>query len=297
MKANVLVSFLAALTLNACSSDNPTVKSFADTRIIGGAEVVAADPILRSIVIVHDVKHGFLCTGSILSESLILTAAHCAEHGFDGIYIRFSTDLANKDAPAAKVTAAVMHPNYLIKMTELDSQLQAIEDTSASPAEKEVEIQALLNESRNWGDLALLKFAGGLPPGYAPANILSDSSALKNGTSVTLAGFGITRSEAAIKASGVNDPVILRKVSVAVADAHFSETEATLDQRHGKGGCHGDSGGPAYVEVNGQLMLWGVTSRGINDSTNSCSGFSVYTDVLTLEDWIRETAITLNNQM
>ncbi len=63
-------------------------------------------------------------------------------------------------------------------------------------------------------------------------------------------------------------------------------SEASLDQRRGTGACHGDSGGPAYLALEGGYALWGVTSRGLNDPNDDCSQFAIYTKAMPYANWI-----------
>ena len=69
--------------------------------------------------------------------------------------------------------------------------------------------------------------------------------------------------------------------------------EITLDQTHGKGACHGDSGGPAYFfdKKLKKNILVGLTSRGTGD----CNKIAVYTSVLGYRKWISENAKQLAN--
>ena len=63
--------------------------------------------------------------------------------------------------------------------------------------------------------------------------------------------------------------------------------EITLDQSQGRGACHGDSGGPAYVKdaVSGKNILVGVTSRGTNPQ-GLCDRQAIYTGVMGYAQWI-----------
>ena len=79
----------------------------------------------------------------------------------------------------------------------------------------------------------------------------------------------------------------LNKDDVLVAEPIWGSTEVMLDQTGGKGACHGDSGGPAYAMVNGQMQLFGITSRGVGDGTGpQCTHFSVYTNASAYASWI-----------
>jgi hypothetical protein len=134
----------------------------------------------------------------------------------------------------------------------------------------------------NNGDIALVHFSGGLPAGAAPAAVMKASQHLSDGEIVTLAGFGISNGDG----EGAGK---LRMVDVKIAKAKYSQTEVSLDQHNHKGACHGDSGGPAFVQnSDGGLLLWGVTSRGIDDPTDHCVGESVYTRIQPYSRWINQ---------
>ena len=76
---------------------------------------------------------------------------------------------------------------------------------------------------------------------------------------------------------------------------YYNETEVVFDQQHGKASCEGDSGGPAYIQVEGQYRLFGVTSRG----TRGCNGYVVYSDVTTpkLHAWLADAKAELEGPM
>jgi hypothetical protein len=131
--------------------------------------------------------------------------------------------------------------------------------------------------SKNANDVSLIKFPGGLPAGYEPAKILPPSVHLQDGETVTLAGYG----ESDPGQGGNNGAGILRKVDVSIKNATYSQSEVLLDQTQGRGSCHGDSGGPAFVEMNGELYLWGVTSRAYpnnQDAAVNCDQGAIYTE-------------------
>jgi MYXO-CTERM domain-containing protein len=54
--------------------------------------------------------------------------------------------------------------------------------------------------------------------------------------------------------------------------------------------CSGDSGGPAYVRVGGQLYLAGATSRAWGGSRKTCGQGGIYTLVPRYIDWIQQVA-------
>lgn len=183
---------------------------------------------------------------------MVLTAGHCVPVGDEiqeaALYIIFNSDLSRMQRTDVRlVSDAVIHPEY----------------------------GKIGGQGEDANDVAVLKFAGAMPVEYGTANFLSDESLLTSGTKVTLAGYGL------IETDGVNTKSDdrLRKVDVEIVEG-FGETEILLDQTRGKGACHGDSGGPAFLEVGGIQYVWGITSRGAGkDGKDDCSLVSVYTKV------------------
>ncbi len=261
----VLFSALSAITLAACSQPAPSAMSAGegDSSIIGGTDANGSEEFASTVVSVYNVESSGLCTASIVSDSLLVTAAHCVNGPASSLRIIFGTNIKDEK------TRIVREPDSY-KVSPLWPFRQ--------------------DEPLNSGDIAMVKFSGGLPPGYRPAQILADASHLTNGTTVLLAGYGISNGVAHTGGG------TLRYVEVQIQNNAFSESELLVAQNQGRGACHGDSGGPAYVRVNGQLMLWGVTNRGVNDPKNDCSVSAAYASVLYYREWLQQTAQELLGQ-
>ncbi len=225
-------------------------------KIIGGSPVAAADPIANTTVAL--LNGGALCTASILATDLVLTAAHCVEGG----RVSEMRIVFNRSA-GAQVTARILR-------AAVPSRWRTVRE-----------------DEPDQGDIALVRFEGGLPPGYRAANVLADTASLRAGQAVTLAGYGITRTNPQTGSGR------LRKVQVSIATPNFGRTEILFDQRTGRGACHGDSGGPAFVERDGQLWLLGLTNRGYRDPADSCGQFAVYTKVSAYGKWLASAAAYL----
>ncbi|MBO9668273.1 MAG: serine protease [Bdellovibrio sp.] len=209
----------------------------------------------------------FTCTGSLLANNVVLTAGHCVYKAQPGekvmTVIVFTKDINTAQKEDIRVvTQALVHPDY----------------------------NKTGEHGEDMNDVALMKFSGPLASGYKVANFLQDESVLTNQGIVTLAGYGLT--------DGVNKTSdnILRKVDVKIAGA-FGKTEVVLDQSQGKGACHGDSGGPAFVTVNNIEYVWGITSRGIGkDGADDCSLYAIYTRVKQQETFIQSALKTLQQK-
>ncbi|MGZ3651790.1 MAG: S1 family peptidase [Bdellovibrionota bacterium] len=238
--------------------------------IIGGTDVKQGDAAATSTVLVVGKSDDgtFICSGTIIDKDIVLTAAHCL--GTDGlaqIVVVFRTSIQGT-GPISKVTDRRQYSDFLDRAQAGD---------------------------KDWHDLALVKLASPLPAGYAPAKFLPSADLLKVGTTVTLAGYGINVPLSTPDSKDDDGAGVLRRVDQSVIDNKYGDTEFLVSLANNKGACHGDSGGPAYVNQNGTLYIIGVASRmtekdrvanngDVNDF--SCSVEMVYTSVLAQNAWI-----------
>lgn len=239
------------------------------TQIFGGDAVDVDDAVAASTVAIVNLRYGqVVCTASLVSRNLVLTAGHCTTVDPTHLAILFSNKIPkNRDEaskiPMLKVVAGVTHPLW--------------------PKND-------FKTGKNWGDIALLRFEGDVPANFKPVRLLSNKNRLQSQAPATLAGFGWTNGPRKTAAEGLN------KAIVKIEDPNFSETEILLNQKSGTGACHGDSGGPAFVEIQGQLVVFGVTSRGHDDPNDTCENYSVYSSVAAKMDWIKTAAIALQRE-
>ncbi|MGZ3708863.1 MAG: S1 family peptidase [Bdellovibrionota bacterium] len=227
--------------------------------IVGGSKVSASDPIAATTVGLSD--GNTLCTASLIDDDIAVTAAHCVD-GVDmaSLEILYGTSILTSKAKKARVLGALANPGWQ-------------GDASSGVDEH---------------DIAVVRFEGGLPKGYAKAKILEDSSGVRAGDSVTLAGYGITNAASQAGAG------VLRKVDVTVVNPDLGKTEIVFDQSSGHGACHGDSGGPAFVKQGSSLLLLGLTNRGYpDDAPDDCLEQSVYTKISAYLNWIQSAVSTL----
>ncbi|HYX36626.1 MAG TPA: trypsin-like serine protease [Oligoflexus sp.] len=125
-------------------------------------------------------------------------------------------------------------------------------------------------------DVAIVGFTGGLPKPYRPVSFATLVHT-PIGTPLIQAGYGKTSYESDGRERG-----ILRSVKSYMSK--FNKSQGTYDTfSPQKTICGGDSGGPDFVLVQGELRQIGVHIGG------NCSSSSYNTDVRPLISWMRST--------
>jgi hypothetical protein len=214
------------------------------------------------------------CTATIIAPDLILSAAHCVEDmdTFSSIRIGFEVQPLTIEGQQHQETAV---------------------DVIAKFKTSKVLDYVIHPRHRSTGDfdhdLVVLKIEGTIPTGFVPATVmplaLFQSLPENRKHSVELVGYGIVKEDPWTESS------ILRRASVTGV---FSEGYLITDQTRGYGGCHGDSGGPAYLKWNGIPYLVGVTYGPANGSTG-CHEKGLWTNPVLEIPFLNEAAIKLHS--
>ncbi|MBC7692034.1 MAG: trypsin-like serine protease [Methylotenera sp.] len=253
---------LLIIIFSASLSHSPA--SHAD--IVGGDEVKRQDSVRHSTVALYepsaDGRSGALCTASLISSDTAVTAAHCLTPGGPKPVMIFGNDIHSPNSEKRQVIREAVNPKWRTHQ----------------------------GKGMDQGDIALVKFPGGLPEGYQPIERANPDLPIKKGGKVVLAGYGISD---ALSKSGAG---VLRKATVKLDDPRPGKSEMVLGQTHGHGACHGDSGGPAFIRQGGRAVLAGVTNRSYPDSApDDCAHQVVYTKVAAYQPWIDKTEKRFEN--
>ncbi|HYX39012.1 MAG TPA: trypsin-like serine protease [Oligoflexus sp.] len=130
---------------------------------------------------------------------------------------------------------------------------------------------ATVNESYtgSHNDVAMLKLAKDIPAGYAPVKLLPPSLPLTAGDGVRQAGYGTDNEDA------------FGTLRTVESNYVGQSPEGTLVIKSGsKAACSGDSGGPLYVQKNGEWYSAGIAATATMNFRRECVGGNDYTSVI-----------------
>ena len=276
------MKYIFLLTLTALTTNLAHAQTNLDFQsIIGGTGVSSADPIAATtIMLVGKEKDGqiFSCTGSIIAQDLILTAAHCTGNEGDAQMAAIFRVKIGGSGPIIDIADREVSQDFWRQAGRVDS---------------------------DWHDIAILRLAEPIPAGYEIAKLQDRKSALRRGSVVTLAGYGMSVPVEPIDPKVNSGSGVLRKVDQTVINASYGDTEFLISLEGNKGSCHGDSGGPALMIQGKEYFVAGVASRmtennrvaNNNDHRDfSCSKEMVYTSVAAQAAWIKGASDRLNKR-
>jgi len=203
----------------------------------------------------------YYCSGTLIAPTIVLTAAHCAEGWAPEQYlVHFGFD--QSDFEDRNVSEIIYHPNW-------------------DP-----------DEFATVGfDIALLRLSLPAPAGIAPIPYLPQSMAITRadlGMPLEFAGFGKDENGQMGRKLHITLPLweVCTTAGGCTASngAHLAFNTICHSRADGGGTCSGDSGGPAFVSIDGEEYVAGITSYGDSD----CNSFGCSTKVDVYEEWIND---------
>lgn len=260
MKLVLLLSILFIVT-SCAEPESGSTQGSQDGGIIGGKELSINDAVSPYAVMIFNPVGNLVCTGTIIREDVILTAAHCLSEKPDGLKLIFGVAPMTGKYVSRKSVSLIRHSSF--------------------------------NAATRAHDIALITFAGGLPKGYKPVTIAPENFPLKRGYQLTAVGYGRTTGKNPPSKEDKQGMARLRSVHLTVEalteDGHYF----LVNQTQGTGVCNGDSGGPGLMRYHDVNYVVGVVSSvvwtGEAKDGDTCSERARYMRVSGYTDWISKT--------
>lgn len=226
----LLISCLITLSMSlSCGQSSADSKS----SIVGGKVPDGTSPTLVSTVaLVKADGQGFstVCSGVLVAPRLVLTAAHCVESSRTKLQVLFG--IADTQSP--------------VRTIGIESSQTFKKDGSRF--------------FPNF-DIAWIKLKEDAPAPWKPVELLRSSETLNGIEGQTdrllLAGFGRTASVCVNSECMGRLYEVWTKLEHFFNEAHFVNL-LVIGPNPGHGTCNGDSGGPAFVQINNRWMLAGI---------------------------------------
>jgi secreted trypsin-like serine protease len=239
----------------------PTLDSGTDEGIVGGTAATQGE-FPWAVALVNKGTTQAFCTGSLISNRWVVTAAHCVS-GLSPSSIEVMAGHVNLTyASRLSVRQVVIHPEY----------------------------QGVYSS-----DIALIKLSNAY--NLNPAVKLATATMGNPGETATMLGWGSTYYK-----SGSSVTTLRKTQVPVVSNSECSQSISSITINNictsngsGTGGCSGDSGGPVVVNSGGWKLV-GVHNGGPKDSAGRCSpagSYNVNTRVSRFAGWIYFT--TLDN--
>ncbi len=246
------------------SGSSFNIKSDQYENIIGGQDLSLKSEMSPTVAVLLDTSSAgsfSICTGTFIRKNIILTAAHCVPENSEDLAVKMGNSLFNEqEIKTLNVLKIIRHKDY-------------------QPGKNDLAL-VLIQPDKN----IFIKPAA-----------LSDAKKYFKNKNLLLFGYGDNEIDEAasddLKGAGS-----LRKLIVSAEYISHIENKFIIDQSHGFGACHGDSGGPAFIlNAKNKYVLAGVASgvRQTADQTD-CTGQSEYTDVSKFQTWISQSISDFN---
>lgn len=221
--------------------------------IINGTPVSADHQLAKSVVAIYrnfslgdDKVWIYSCTGTVLNRTQILTAAHCL--------------FAISEVPPIAIDKEDLLVSFSVDTTPLSKQVPLETRLTLQDLEKKFvtrKIEKIKAVNGSWhagaqGDVGVITLNQDAPVSALPVKFLTAKQVqqLPPTFDVQLMGYGVFSENPSIESE------VLRTTMV---QARVENSLLITDQTKGSGACIGDSGGPAFLELDNTYYQVGIT--------------------------------------
>jgi len=272
---HVLVAVAVLFLANACAdygmNEGQGDYSNLNQLIIGGDRATASW--YDAVVSLHQtsatgVYVGPFCSGTLISEDVVLTAAHCLNVG-------------NRKVRTMPPSGLMIY----IGISPVEAYNAGTLSFSDFHAVSETKIHERYDSKMLINDIAILRLAEPVT-GVDPIPALPASEGFTDsdiGSTINFAGFG--QDENGDYGVRLEVDHVLGGLGCTVDGCFDSgDADTQISYTNEIGPCFGDSGGPAFIFRNGAPYVGGLTSYGDAD----CAVYGVSTRVDAFEAWIND---------
>lgn len=275
LRIRTALAALAVVLLAAVTSAGPAAA-------ITGGEPDGDDHPNVGLILFYDSTGRYRCTATLISPTVLLTAAHCTDGVVGSVLVDFDSVITetgpNPYAPAADPAAGYTDAE-IAAMGELSGTAHTHPDYSD------------FTDMGNWNDVGVVVLDEPVdvsPAPVAPQDYLDQfTSNVLNKTAFDVVGYGTEVRQAETgpqKPTPLSYPLIRRQTSVIgqkltpqILQANGNEN----DNRAGGGTCFGDSGGPIFHDG----LIVGVTSYGYTSNCRYIDGYQ-RVDIAGVQTWV-----------
>jgi len=275
LRIRTALAALAVVLLAGVTSAGPAAA-------ITGGEPDGNDHPNVGLILFYDATGRYRCTATLISPTVLLTAAHCTDGVVGSVLVDFDSVITetgpNPYAPAANPSAGYTDAE-IAAMGELSGTAYAHPDYSD------------FTDMKNWNDVGVVVLDEPVniaPATLAPQDYLNQfTPKVLNKTAFGVVGYGTEVRQAESgpqKPTPMSYPLIRRQTSVIgqkLTPQILQGNGNEHDNRAGGGTCFGDSGGPVFH--NGLIV--GVTSYGYTDNCRYLDGYQ-RVDIAGVQSWV-----------
>jgi hypothetical protein len=235
------------------------------------------------LILFYDATGRFRCSATLVSPTVLITAAHCTEGTLGSTLVTFDSVIAEQPPspfPVAADPSVGYTPEEITAAGYLSGTAYTHPDYSG------------FTDLANWNDVGVIVLdepvTGIAPATLAPTNYLDQfAQPLLNKTIFEVVGYG---TEVRKPESGPQKPQpmsypLLRRYTTSPGQKltpQILQLNGNPNDPHGGGGtCFGDSGGPVFLD--GYLVA--VTSYGYTLNCRYLGGYQ-RVDIAVVQDWL-----------